>query len=248
MSTMHTHHFKDKTILVTGASSGIGAQVAILLASYGANVVMLAKSLKKLDAVYDYINEQGFTLPYVMQVDYLKLTDAIIVDIQTKMTQEFGKLDGLCHIAGFLGVLCPIEHYAPDIWFKVMQVHVNAPFLLTQALLPLLKKSDHSSIVFTESYSTTHPRANFGAYTVAAHAARALRMTLQEELSGYGIRVQSVLPSPTRSALRANAFPAENPIDLSCPSDAAPYYIEALMSAESGRAFVMENTKDYVAL
>ena len=128
---------KDRIILVTGAGDGIGRVAAKAYANHGATVILLGRTVKKLEAVYDEIEQSGGPQPAIVPTNledsaaenYLAIADAI--------GESFDRLDGVLHNAGLLGQRTPIANYDPNNWMQVMQVNLNAPFLLTQALLPL---------------------------------------------------------------------------------------------------------------
>jgi len=178
--------------------------------------------------------------PYIIQLDYLKSDQNTYAELQDKCDREFGRLDGLCHVAGTLGLLAPIEHYAASTWFQVMQTNVTGPFLLTQTLLPLLKQSPKANIVFTGSRRASHGKALFGAYNASKAALNALFQTLADECSSTSIAVNGIVPPPTRSILRAQAYPAELTEHLLCPSVVAPWYSFLLEGKHSHQGIMIE--------
>jgi NAD(P)-dependent dehydrogenase (short-subunit alcohol dehydrogenase family) len=138
--------------------------------------------------------------------------------VQTAIENEFGQLDGILHNAGELGARTPIANYSANDWQKVMQVNITAPFLLTQALLPLLSKSNDARILFTGSSVGVKGRAYWGGYAVSKGATETLMQVLADELEETNIRVHSINPGATRTAMRALAYPAENPATVTAPS------------------------------
>ncbi len=224
---------KDKVILVTGAGDGIGRVAALTYATYGATVLLLGKTESKLNAVYDEIEAGHLPRPALLPFD-LNTNDAEQYKTIAKVIEEnFGKLDGLLHNASILGDRSSLESYKPKLWMETLQVNLTAPFLLTQALLPLLKKSDHASVVFTSSGVGRKGRAYWGAYAVSKFATEGLMETLADELiNTSNVRVNCVNPGPTRTAMRAQAYPAENPDTLKKPEHIMPTYLY-LMSDES---------------
>ncbi len=141
------------------------------------------------------------------------------------MQREFGRLDGLAHLAGQLGERAPIEHYDVPTWMRVMHVNLNAAFILTRTLLPLLRESPDASVVFTGSGVSQRGRAYWGAYAAAKFGVEALMQVLADETSTTtNIRVNSVNPGKVRTPMRAQAFPGEDPATLPAPEDVlAPY-------------------------
>ena len=214
-----------RIILVTGASDGIGQALSIALARQGATVALLGRTQRKLVRTYDRIVADGgpqpallpFNLETAAAPEYEALFDAI--------DREFGRLDGLAHVAGILGDLSPIEQYDVPTWCKVLHVNLTAAFIMTRTLLPLLRKSDDASIVFTSSTVGRVGRAYWGAYAVSKFATEGLMQVLAHEMAGTTrIRVNSLNPGPTRTTMRRQAFPAEDAARLPEPGAIlAPY-------------------------
>ena len=220
------HLLKDKVILVTGASDGIGKAAAIAYAKYGATVILLGRSIPKLEAVYDEIEQAGFNKPAIYPLDLAVAAEHDYQELANILQREFGKLDGLLHNAGILGQLTPIEQYPAELWQKVMQVNVDSAFMLTQATLPLLHNADNASLIFTSSSVGRKGRAYWGAYSVSKFAVEGLMQVLAEELDNTSnIRVNSINPGATRTTMRSSAFPAENPETLHRPEEIIAAYL-----------------------
>lgn len=218
----------DKVILVTGASDGIGKAASIAYAEKGATVILLGRTIHKLEAVYDEIEQRGFNKPAIYPMDLAAAAEHDYQELGNILQREFGKLDGLLHNAGILGELTPIAQYPMETWHKVMQVNVDSAFMLTQATLPLMQNAQNASIVFTSSSVGRKGRAYWGAYSVSKFAVEGLMQVLAEELENTSnIRVNAINPGATRTAMRASAFPAENPETLRRPEDilAAYFYL-----------------------
>ena len=224
---------KNKIILVTGAGDGIGRVAALTFARHGATVLLLGKTESKLNAVYDEIDAAHFPQAALLPFD-LNITDQEQYKTIARVIDEnFGRLDGLLHNASILGDRSSIESYKPQRWMETMQVNLNGPFMLTQALLPLLKKSDHASIAFTSSGVGRKGRAYWGAYGVSKFATEGLMETLADELANIShVRVNCINPGATRTRMRAQAYPAENPEVLKTPEAIMPVYLY-LMSNDS---------------
>lgn len=217
---------KDRVILVTGAGDGIGRAAAFGLARLGANVGLLGRTLSKLESVYDEIVEAGFPQPDIAVMNLATAQGPDYFQLAESITNEYGRLDGLLHNASILGQMSPIEHYDVGVWTEVMHVNLTAPFVLTQVLLPLLKKSADASIVFTSSGVGRIGRAYWGGYAVSKFGIEGLCQVLADETSeAAGIRVNCINPGGTRTAMRHAAFPAEDPAGLPAPEDIlAPYF------------------------
>jgi NAD(P)-dependent dehydrogenase (short-subunit alcohol dehydrogenase family) len=203
---------KGRTILITGAGSGLGRALAIESARAGATVILSGRSSVKLDRVYDEIVALDAPLPAIAVLDLAQATAVDYDGLARVVGEEFGKLDGLVHAAALLGDRTPLEQYDVPTWCKVLHVNLTAPFILTQVLLPDLRKSEDASIIFVSSGVVKQSRPFWGAYAVSKTGLESVRSMLSEELEGErNIRVNSVNPGRIRTAMRAAAYPAEDP-------------------------------------
>ncbi|WLP94690.1 YciK family oxidoreductase [Psychrobacter sp. M13] len=224
---------QGKTILVTGAGAGIGRVAALSYASYGATVLLLGRTSSKLEAVYDEIESSGGKQPAILPMDLEKASYAEMQQLEGLINKEFGQLDGILNNAGILGEMTPLEMYDVDTFTKVMQVNFTATFMLTQALLPLLKDAANGSIVFTSSTVGTHPRAFWGAYALSKQGVEGMSdIFTQETQNTTNLRFNCINPGGTRTNMRAHAFPGESPMSLKTPEDIMAGYI-CLMSDDS---------------
>jgi NAD(P)-dependent dehydrogenase (short-subunit alcohol dehydrogenase family) len=208
---------QDRIIVITGAGSGIGRAAAQTFASHGATVVLLGRTLAKLESVYDSIEAAGGPKPAIFPINFEGAAPQDYDQLRVALDNEFGRVDGLLHNAGELGGRTPLGQYSSSDWQKVMQVNVTAPFLLTRALLPLLQKSADGRIVFTGSTVGRKGRAYWGGYAVSKGATETLMQVLADELEQTSIRVNSINPGATRTAMRASAYPAEDPAVVTPP-------------------------------
>jgi len=232
----------DKVILVTGAGDGIGRTAALTYAKYGATVILLGRTVSKLEAVYDEIEKNGGSKPAIIPLNLEGAAEKDYDDVAVSIENEFGKIDGILHNAALLGSITSIEQYEVSVWNQVMQVNVTAPFILTKTLIPLLRLSDDPSIIFTSSSVGRQGRAFWGAYAVSKFANEGMMQVLADELDGndHKVRVNSINPGASRTNMRASAYPAENPINNPDPKDIMPLYLY-LMGKDSigktGQAF-----------
>ena len=223
---------KNKTILITGAGDGIGKQAALHYAQHGATVILLGRTVAKLEAVYDEIEAAGYPTPAIVPLDLKGATKQHYVDMAETIQSQFGKLDGLLHNAGLLGMLSPFEQFEETIFDEVMQINVKAQFLMTQALLPVLQQSDDARIIFTTSTVGHQGRAFWGAYAISKFATEGMMQTLAHEMEGTQVKVNAINPGATQTRMRAQAFPAEDISLLKAPKDLMPLYVY-LMAPES---------------
>ena len=224
-----------RIILVTGAGDGLGKAVSLALARHGATVVLLGKTLRKLEKVHDEIVALGAPTPAIAHLnletalapDY----DALVDSLQT----EYGRLDGLLHNAAILGTLAPTELYDVATFGRVLHVNLTAAFALTHVCLPLLRASEDASIVFTTSSVGRRGRAYWGGYAVSKFGVEGLSQVLADELSTDGrIRSNCLNPGRLRTAMRAQAFPGENRDSLPRPESVVAPYLFLLGPAGRG--------------
>jgi len=206
---------QKRVILVTGAGSGIGRAAAISFAAHGATVILLGRTVEKLEAVYDVIESTGSPTPAIYPLCLEGATEQDYQTLASNIEQEFGELHGLLHNAGQLGQRTTIANYQAQIWQQVMQVNLNAQFLLTKALLPIMKTADDAAIVFTSSGVGRKGRPFWGAYAVSKFATEGLAQVLAGELEDVSnIRVNCLNPGATRTPMRAVAGTLLGPEDI----------------------------------
>lgn len=225
---------KDRVILVTGAGSGIGRAAALAYAAHGATVILLGRTTSKLEELYDEIEAAGYPQPAIVPMNLEGAAVKEYEEMAMTIEETFGRLDGILHNAAILGTRSPVELYDPETWNRVMQVNVTAPFLLTRALIPLLRQSDGASVIFTSSGVGRRAKAYWGAYAVSKFALEGLSQLLSDELDDerHNVRVNSLNPGATRTNMRAHAYPAESPQKNPAPEELMPIYLY-LMGADS---------------
>jgi NAD(P)-dependent dehydrogenase (short-subunit alcohol dehydrogenase family) len=223
---------EGRVILITGASGGFGRALALECARVGATVILCGRNNAKLDRLYDEIEALGAPRPAIAQLDLAAATAPDYDRLSETIEREFGRLDGLVHAAALLGDRTPLEQYDVPTWCKVLHVNLTAPFILTQVLLPNLRKSPDASVIFVSSSVANRPRAFWGAYAVSKAGLESVRGLLSQELEReQNIRFNSVNPGRMRTAMRAAAYPAEDPNTLPSPrSVTAPFLY--LLSAQ----------------
>lgn len=220
---------KDRVILITGAGAGIGRAAALTCAAHGATTILLGRELAKLEAVYDEIVAAGRPTPAILTLDLGQAGMHECRQVAEVIETTFGRLDGVLHNAAVLGEITPLEMYDPDTWDFVMKINLRAPFVLTQALLPLLKQSPDASVVMTTSSVGRRARAFWGAYAISKCGVEGLVQMLSDELANISaIRVNAINPGATRTSMRASAYPGEDPMSLRAPEEIMPLYLYLL--------------------
>lgn len=229
------------TIMVTGASDGIGRSAALSYAAHGATVILLGRSVEKLESIYDEIEALGAPQPAAIPFDLEQDTEEPYAELARVVGEQFPVLDGLLLNAGVLGERRPLEQVRWNDWQRVMQVNVNSQFLLTRSLLPLLDAAPRASVVFTSSGVGRRGKAYWGAYAVSKFATEGMMQVLASEMENTSaIRVNAINPGATNTAMRRAAYPAESPDRNPDPAGIMPVYLylmDAASTAVNGCSF-----------
>lgn len=231
---MPDQRLKDRIALVTGASRGIGRAVALAFAREGAHVVLLARTVGGLEEVDDEVRALGGTATLVP----LDLADGEKIDnLGPTLYQRWGRLDILVGNAGVLGPLSPLGHISERDWNAVLNINVTANWRLIRAMDPLLQRSSAGRVIFVTSGAADGHHAYWGPYAVSKAALEALARTYASETARGSVRVNLVDPGPTRTAMRARAFPGEEPASLPAPEEIAHIFVELALPScnDTGR-------------
>ncbi|MGB1261722.1 MAG: YciK family oxidoreductase [Cognaticolwellia sp.] len=232
--TITPQSLTNKTILITGAGAGIGRQAALTYAELGATVILLGKTVAKLEAVYDEILAKGYAEPAIVPMDLKGASKQNYNDLAATIVNQFGKLDGALLNASMLGELTPFSQIHQQIWQDVMQVNVNAQFLLAQALIPSLLKSESASLVFTTSGVGNKGKAYWGAYSVSKFATEGMMQVIADEYDNSTLRVNAINPGATNTGMRSSAYPAENKDSIAAPEEIMPLYVYLMADDSMG--------------
>ena len=207
-----------RVALVTGASRGIGYFIARELATAGAHVIAVARTVGGLEELDDEVKQAGGQTTLVP----LDLADMAGIDrLGGAIHERWGKLDVMVANAGVLGVLGPIGHIEAKVFDKVMLLNVNAVWRLMRTTDPLLRLSDAGRAILMSSGAAHSARAFWGPYAASKAALEALARSWADETKNTALRVNSVNPGATRTAMRAQAMPGEDPMTLPHPSEVA---------------------------
>jgi NAD(P)-dependent dehydrogenase (short-subunit alcohol dehydrogenase family) len=225
-----------RVVAITGAGSGIGRAVALAAAAHGAEVILIGRNVKALEATHASV--EAAQPPGKALIAPLDLERAVARDydsLANAINERYGRLDGLVHCAAQLGTLSPVEHYDVPTWLRVLHVNLTAAFALTQVLLPLLRASADASVVFTSCSAGRTPRAYWGAYAVSKSAIEAFSQVLADENTRDArLRVNTLDPGAARTNLRRTAFPSEELSAAPEPAALTQAYLWLLGAASRG--------------
>ena len=225
---------KNKNILITGASNGIGKSLSENLSKYGANVIMLSRNENALDAIYDSLKEKYKTAPCILKCDLEDLDDKKSQEIANIISKNYQNLDSVIHNAAILEKMSDIESFDLQTWNKVMSVNLTSAFILSKYLIPLMKSSITPRIIFTTSSVGKKAKAFWGAYSVSKAGVNALSNILNDELESISnIKIFNFDPKATQTNMRALAYPAEDPSTIKNPDQLINYYLWMLSEKSS---------------
>ncbi len=216
---------QGRTILVTGAGDGLGRAAAQAYAAHGATVLLVGRTVFRLEDTYDAIVKAGHPEPFIFPLDFAKADEEAYQGLAGGIANEIGKLDGLLHNAAHLGDLSPIEHYTLKQWETVFKVNVTAEFLLSKYTIPLLRQASDPAMIFTSSGVGHNGRAYWGAYAASKFSNEGMAQVLADELEADKIRVNIIDPGVARTVMRAKAFPGENPNNNPAPESLMGAYL-----------------------
>ena len=205
---------QGKVILVTGATGGFGKAVSRALAQHGATVILLARNLRLVEALYDEIEQAGWPQPAIYPMNLEGASEHDYAELANNIESGLGRLDGMIHCAAGLGAPTVFKQSDAETWYQVFQVNLHAPYLLTRACLPLLEKSAAASILFM---TDDKAGAYWDAYQVSKRALQAMAELLAREYDGSSVRINCFNPGKTRTALQLRAFPAADNESLPQP-------------------------------
>ncbi len=215
-----------RTVLVTGASRGIGRIAALSFAAHGATVILHGRDVTALESVYDEIASHGYAQPAAIPLDLDKATTRDYEALAYAIETQLGRLDGILHNASYLEKLSPLEQQSVDEWQRMLRINLVAPFALTQACLRLLQSSDDASVVFTLESHAHAPAAYWGGYAVAKAGLEAFMKIQAAEWQAFpNLRANALVPGPVASPLRAKTHPGEVALAQRQPNMLMPAYL-----------------------
>ncbi len=237
-----TINLKDRVAVVTGASRGIGYFTALELAKAGAHVVACARTVGGLEELDDAIKAVGGSATLVP----FDLADMAAIDkLGGAINERWGKLDIMVANAGVLGTISPIGHVEAKVFEKVMNINVNATWRLIRTLEPLLIKSDAGRALILSSSAAHKCKPFWGPYSASKAAVEALARTWAAETQRLPLRILCVDPGATRTAMRAQAMPGEDPETVPHPSEVAAKLLPLVGpdQTETGKLYIVRESK-----
>jgi len=219
-----TQRLKNKIALITGASRGIGAAVAKRFAQEGAQLILVARSSPDLEKVDDQVQQYG---PPAVLVPFDLMDLPRIDDLTKSIAERFGRLDILIGNAAILGGLTPMTHIPPSVWHQVITTNLHANWHLLRACEPLLIKGKDARIAFVTSGITAHPTPYWGSYAVSKAALEMMVKIYAAEVQHTAFKVNLINPGTTRTSMRAEAMPGEDPMSVPSPEEITEVFVGA---------------------
>lgn len=213
---------KDRVIIVTGAGQGLGRMAAREYAQHGATVVLTGRSVARLELTYDAIVAAGGPEPAMLPFDLAKADDAAFHGFAQTVHGSFGRLDGILHCAAHFVPLAPVAVQTLDQWLELLRVNLAAPFALTRACLPMLKRAEDAAVVLVGESHGAQPKAYWGGFAVAKAGLHALAAIWSQELGQSSVRINCLIPGPVASPQRSQSHPGESPGTLPALETLAP--------------------------
>jgi NAD(P)-dependent dehydrogenase (short-subunit alcohol dehydrogenase family) len=238
----------QRVILITGATGGLGRTLALGCASSGATVVLHARVVRKLEALYDEIVAAGYPQPTILPLDLATAEAGDFGNVAGAIHAQLGRLDGLIHTAALLGSLGPIEHQSFEAWQKVVRVNLVAAMALTRSTLPLLSAAPDGCVVFTLDTRGNDPHAYWGAYGASKAGLLALATILADECeSRANLRINAIVPGPMRTPLRMQTHPGEDRSALPDPGALVPLYLHVVGAQAKAESGVRIDAREWLA-
>lgn len=223
---------KQRVILVTGAGQGLGRSAALAYARHGATVVLLGRTVHKLEKVYDEITAAGGAQPAIFPMDLSLATDADFEAMAQAIGYQIGRLDGILHCAAAYEALRPLSLETLEEWLRLFRVNAAAPAAINRACAPVLEASGDASVILVGETHGHAPKAYWGGFAVSKAALEAYLKVQADEWSDTPMRINLVIPGPVNSPQRARTHPGEDKSALPQPDDLAPRLLY-LMGPES---------------
>ncbi|ORU90635.1 MAG: short-chain dehydrogenase [Cycloclasticus sp. symbiont of Poecilosclerida sp. M] len=226
-----------KVYLITGASGGLGRATALSLAKYGGSVILSGRNTEKLEQLYDQIEDAEYPQAAIFPFDLLETNEDKYKSLSKSISNEFNQLDGVIYAACELGYVAPIKDQDTDMWLKVQQVNLHAPFMLSKACLPLMLQSDSASCLFISDSSARSNKAYWGSYGVSKTALENFSARMADELESTSICCNVFVPGPSLLPIRKKTHPAEQEAELKTADELARAITGILLQRETGKTY-----------
>ena len=227
----------NKTILITGASQGLGEQVAKAYAAAGATVILVARHQKRLEKVYDAIVAAGSPEPFAICFDLMSAEEKEFKQFAETIDEATGgKLDGMVHCASYFYALSPLDFQTVSEWVNQYRINTVAPMGLTRALFPLLKQSEDASVIFVGESHGEKPQAYWGGFGASKAALNYLCKVAADEWERFdNLRANVLVPGAINSPQRIKAHPGESKSERKNYEDVLPQFIWWASQESRGR-------------
>ncbi len=234
---------QDKVILISGASQGLGEQVAYAYAAEGATVVLLGRNQRKLENVYDNVVDAGGPEPFAISFDLLAATETEFDQLAVAVLKSAGRIDGIVHCASYFYALSPLMFQTVEEWVNQYRINTVAPMGLTRAFLPALQQAEDAAVIFvSESHGDT-PKAYWGAFGASKTALNYLAQVAADEWHQYpNLRANVLIPGPIHSPQRMKTHPGESESERRPIKEVLPdfvYWMSADSKGKTGQVVVL---------
>lgn len=229
---------QDKTILITGASQGLGEQVAAAYTAAGATVILMARSQKKLEKVYDSIAQSGGAEPFAVCFDLMAAEESEYERLAHTIAEATGgRLDGIVHCASYFYALSPLEFQTVAEWVNQYRINTVAPMALTRAMLPMLKESPDASVIFVGESHGESPQAYWGGFGASKAALNYLCRVAADEWERFdNLRANVLVPGSINSPQRIKTHPGEAASERKDMADIMPAFVYWASRESRGRS------------
>lgn len=229
---------QNRHILITGASQGLGEQIAHAAALAGATVILVARNQKRLEKVYDSIVAAGGAEPYAMVFDLMTAKEEEFAQLANTIAQATGgKLDGIVHCASYFYALSPLDFQTVDEWANQYRINAIAPMGLNRALFPILKESPDASVIFVGETHGAQPQAYWGGFGASKAGMNYLCQVAADEWERFShLRANVLIPGSINSPQRIQTHPGEAAHERKNMSDITPHFVWWLSEASRGRS------------
>ncbi|QEY24805.1 SDR family oxidoreductase [Neisseria animalis] len=228
----------NKIIMVTGASQGLGEQVAKAYAAAGATVILVSRRQKRMEKVYDDIVASGYPEPFAICFDLLTAEDKEFEQFAATIAEATGgKLDGIVHCASYFNALSPLDFQSVADWVKLYRINTVAPMGLTRALFPLLKEADDASVIFVGETHGETPKAYWGGFGASKAALNYLCKVVADEWERFpNLRANVLIPGAINSPQRIKSHPGEAASERKGYEDVVPQFVWWAGNESKGRS------------